>query len=161
VSLSMRRCVLSLISSQVVTRRDELGSFFENTLFWHQLLERNPKQLDDVTSKASKAVGWLLQHRLIEEEGPFLLPTPIGKAVAQSGLLPSTAVKFLEMLQSRGSAIEADFENHVCGLIHWVCCCDEFKSERAPRFLPFPTKGYTNSSGVLGSKALLHPLDRT
>jgi len=161
VSVSMRRTVLSLVSSQVVTTRDNMTDFFRNTLYWHQIRERNPKKLDDVVAAALGAVDWLIASNLIESDSGYLMPTPVGKAVAQSGLLPSTAVNFIQMISGAVAAIDGDFERHISGLVHWACQSDEFRSDTPSRFLPFPTRGFTNSTGFLQSAPLLAPLNRT
>lgn len=161
VSVSMRRTVLSLISSQVVTTKANMTDFFQNTLFWHQIRERNPKKLDDVLSSASASVDWLLENRLIDVDGDYLMPTPVGKAIAQSGLLPSTAVSFLSTIAPKSAVLEANFESHIAALVHWVCQCDEFRGDTPSRFLPFPSRGVTNSTGFLQSGPLIAPLNRT
>ncbi|MEQ1754685.1 MAG: DEAD/DEAH box helicase [Micropepsaceae bacterium] len=161
VSVSMRRTVLSLIASQVVTTRDNMTDFFQNTLYWHQIRERNPKMLEDVVASAIGSVDWLIASELIEADGDYLMPTPVGKAIAQSGLLPSTAVSFLKMMHVNLAAIESEFERHITGLIHWVCQSDEFRGETPSRFLPFPSRGVSHSTGFVQSQLLLAPLNRT
>lgn len=161
VGISMRRTVLSLIASQVVTSRDNMRDFFENTLYWHQIRERNPKKLDDVIATAYESVDWLVANGLVESDAGFLMPTPVGKAVAQSGLLPSTAVNFLQMMIANANAIEADFERYIGGLVHWVCQADEFRGDTPSRFLPYPGRGIAHSTGFLQNGPLLAPLNRT
>lgn len=162
VRLSMRRTVLALISFAVVNTRSRLTDFFQHSFYWHQIQERNPKKLDDVIRVALKSTDWLIENKLIEEEFDYLLPTPVGKAVAQSGLLPTTAVKFLGLLGSHAALLDAEFERYIPGLIHSVCNCDEFVSDRPSRFLPWPAgRRPVNSSGFLGAHPLLGPLDRT
>lgn len=161
VDISMRRTVLSLVASQVVTTRDNMRGFFENTLYWYQIRERNPKKLDDVIASALSALDWLESHGLLETDQGCLLPTPVGRATAQSGLLPSTTVSFLAVLTQRAGDIEADFEGYIPGLIHWACQCDEFQSRTPSRFLPYPGRGVTNSTGFLQAHPLLAVLNRT
>lgn len=162
VRLSMRRTVLSLIASRVVDARGILTDFFQNTFYWHQIRERNPRKLDDVIQSALRATDWLIEHRFIEEHGTVLLPTPVGKAVAASGLLPTTAVQFLEMIAANHAAVDQNFEGHIVGLLHWVCNCDEFAGPRPSRFLPFPAgRAPVHSTGFLQSHFLLTALDRT
>ncbi|MCJ2111529.1 hypothetical protein MKK64_10015 [Methylobacterium sp. E-025] len=162
VRLSMRRTVLCLISSRVVDRRDNLTAFFQNTFYWHQVRERNPRKLDDIMDSALKAVAWLVEKNFIEEDYEILIPTPLGKAVAGSGLLPIVAVNFLDMLVEKQALIEENFEKYIVGLIHWICQCDEFQAENLSRFLPYPTsRPPVHSVGVLQGHKLLAPLDRT
>jgi helicase len=162
VRLSMRRTVLSLIASRVVDARGILTDFFQNTFYWHQIRERNPRKLDDVIQSALRATDWLIEHRFIEEHGTVLLPTPVGKAIAASGLLPTTAVQFLEMIATNHAAIDQNFEAYIVGLIHWACNCDEFAGPRPSRFLPTASsRPPVHSTGYLQSHALLTALDRT
>jgi helicase len=162
VRLSMRRTVLSLVASRVVNAREALTEFFQNTLYWHQIQERNPRKLDDVIQSALRATDWLTEHRFIEEDHNVLLSTPVGKAVAWSGLLPTTAVQFLDLIATNHVTIDQDFEAHIVGLIHWACSCDEFAGPRPSRFLPWPIgRTPVHSTGFLQSHALLTALDRT
>ena len=162
VRLSMRRTVLALVSFNVVSNRGSLTDFFQHSFYWHQIRERNPKKLDDVIASAIMATDWLVEQRLLEEDYGIILATPVGKAVAQSGLLPSTAVSFIAMMTANSTALEADFESYITGLIHWVCNCPEFASERPSRFLPWPAgRRPVDSAGFLRTHTLLGPLDRT
>ena len=162
VRLSMRRTVLALVSFNVVSSRSSLTDFFQHSLYWHQLRERNPRKLDDVVASAIAATDWLLEQKLLEEDYGIILTTPVGKAVAQSGLLPTTAVAFIEMMTKHASSLEADFDNYIPGLIHWICSCPEFSSKRPSRFLPWPAgRRSVDSAGFLRTHALLSPLDRT
>lgn len=162
VRLSMRRTVLSLVSSRVIEARGTLTEFFQNTFYWHQIRERNPRKLEDVIQSALRATEWLISHHFIEEDYGILLSTPGGKAVAGSGLLPTTAVQFLAMIAENHSAIDHDFESYIVGLIHWVCQCEEFAGDRPSRFLPFPAgRAPVHSTGFLQAHKLLAALDRT
>ena len=129
----MRRTVLTLIASGVVRARSKLRDFFENTFFWYQISEHNPKKLDGIILKAEESVRWLVENKLIESHDDALIPTPLGKAVAQSGLLPTTAIDFCTAPQKFGPKLEAEFEKCVPALIHWACACDEFKGETPSR----------------------------
>lgn len=142
--------------------RSSLTDFFQHSLYWHQIRERNPKKLDDVVASAVAATDWLLEQKLLEEDYGIILATPVGKAVAQSGLLPTTAVAFIEMMTKHAASLEADFDNYITGLIHWVCSCPEFSSKRPSRFLPWPVgRRPVDSAGFLRTHVLLSPLDRT
>lgn len=162
VRLSMRRTVLALVSFRVVSTREELTDFFRNSFYWHQIRERNPKKLDNVIDAAVRSTDWLMQHNLIEEDFGSILPTPVGKAVAQSGLLPITAINFLDMITQKAGIIDVEFDRYIPGLIHWVCNCGEFASDLPSRFLPWPVgRAPVHSTAFLQAQPLLAPLDRT
>ncbi|MCZ8122357.1 MAG: DEAD/DEAH box helicase [Magnetospirillum sp.] len=162
VSISMRRTILTLIASGVVKLRSKLRDFFENTLFWHQISEHNPKSLDDIIVKADASVKWLVDAKLIENLEDAMIPTPLGKAVAQSGLLPSTAINFCAVLQKYCAALQVDFEKFVPAFIHWACASDEFRGEPPSRFLIYPTgRNPVASPDYLSAHPLFAPLDRT
>ncbi|MDQ0465582.1 helicase [Caulobacter ginsengisoli] len=162
VRLSMRRTVLALVTFGVVNKRELLTEFFQHSFYWHQIQERNPKKLDDVIATGLKSADWLIENKLVEEDYGLLLPTPVGKAVAQSGLLPTTAMAFLELLGKNADVLDREFERHIPALIHLVCGCDEFSGNRPSRFLPWPAgRAPVNSNGFLLAQPLLGPLDRT
>lgn len=162
VGLSMRRTVLTLIASGVVKARAEIREFFENSFFWYQVSENNPKKLDDIVDKADASVDWLADTQFIEALEDTLIARPLGKAVAQSGLLPTTAVSFQDVLQTHGANLEANFEKYVPALIHWTCCCDEFRGDLPSRFLVYPLgKNPVASAEFLLGNTLFAPIDRT
>lgn len=159
VDLSMRRTVLALIAHGVAAQRDSLADFFRHSLLWHQIRERSPHKLQPLIDTAAESVDWLAGARLIDEEFDVLFATPVGKAVAQSGLLPSTAMAFLATIQLCSAPIEAAFEAHLPGLLHWVVSCDEFVGETPSRFLPWPGRAPVDSMTFLRAYPLLAPID--
>ncbi len=65
-------------------------------------------------------------------------------------------------MTTTAAKLDADFDRRVPGLIHWVCSCDEFASDRPSRFLPWPARGRpVDSVGFLLAHEMLGPLDRT
>ena len=114
----MRRTVLSLVAARAVTSRETLRTFFENTFYWHQILEHNPKLLDTIVARGAQAVDWLLANHFIEESHSTLLATPLGRATAISGLLPETAKQFVDMLRANDASILNDFKAYELGLLH-------------------------------------------
>ena len=124
--LSMRRTVLTLVAAGVAGTMPALRDFFENTYSWHLLLERNPAKLGQVIAKAEQALDWLVDAELAEQQDDTYLVTPLGQATARSGLLPATARAFVELLKQHAEDFEGNFNDFVGGLIHWVCCSDEF-----------------------------------
>lgn len=162
VDLSMRRTVLALISHGVVGQRERLVDFFRLSLLWHQIREHNPAQLQKIVDSALSATDWLIAAGFVEDEFDVLIASPVGKAVAQSGLHPTTAIAFLKMMTGAASNIDAAFEQHVPGLLHWVSSCDEFCGSRPSRTLPWPSgQAPMDSVSFLQSYPMLAPIDRT
>jgi helicase len=112
--------------------------FFRNTLYWHQILERNPGKLETLEAESIQAIRWLVENRLLEEREETLLITPLGYGAAISGLLPSTAVQFAEMLRRMTQQLSTSFEQWVPGLIYAACASDEFRGSTPSRYFPFP-----------------------
>lgn len=161
VTISMRKTVLMLVASGLVVESGALRNFFENTLYWHQTLERNSSKLKEVVLSSELALAWLVNNRFIEQHDKTLLATPFGKATSASGLLPSTAAEFAEMLLKYRERLEQNFDEFICGLLHFACGSEEMLGEIATRFLPY-TNGYSPGSiPFLTGRRLLRPLDRS
>ena len=160
-SLPMRRTVLILVAAGVAGTMPALREFFENTYFWHLVLERNSAKLDKVIDNAEQALDWLVNEGLAEQHDDTYLVTPLGQATARSGLLPMTARAFVALLEKHTKDFEEKFNDFIGGLIHWVCCSDEFTGQAPSRFLPYPI-GHTalGSSTFVAGQQLLYPLDR-
>ena len=160
-SLPMRRTVLILVAAGVAGTMPALREFFENTYFWHLVLERNSAKLDKVIDNAEQALDWLVNEGLAEQHDDTYLVTPLGQATTRSGLLPMTARAFVALLEKHTKDFEEKFNDFIGGLIHWVCCSDEFTGQAPSRFLPYPI-GHTalGSSTFVAGQQLLYPLDR-
>ena len=66
------------------------------------------------------------------------------------------------MLNERAQDIEDRFNDMIGGLIHWICCSDEFFGDTPSRFLPFPIGGTSAGSATfVAGYPLLCALDRT
>jgi len=138
VRLSMRRTVLSLLSYQLIDTVPSLRSFFENTLYWHQIKERSPEKLDEVLKIAEQSLQWLNSHGFSEIINERHFVTLRGKAIAHSGLTPETALDFITEIVARSTEIDDDFENYIPAILHWVVSSPEFCGEKPARFLPYP-----------------------
>ncbi len=159
--LSMRRAVLTLLAARVAGTTPAIRDFFENTYYWHLILERNPAKLDKIIAKAEQALDWLIDAELAEQYDDTYLATPLGQATARSGLLPATARAFVVLLKQHAEHFEEHFNDFVGGLIHWVCCSDEFTGQAPSRFLPYPIGGLApGSSTFVSGQQLLCPVDR-
>jgi len=85
VTLSVRRTVLFLVAARAVSSKAELTTFFQNTFYWHQILENNPKLLDVIVAKANKAIDWQKARQIdtLGRGGEWSAPYEISK---KSGL---------------------------------------------------------------------------
>src|SRR6266849_899755 len=162
LTLSVRRTVLSLVAARAVSSKAELTVFFQNTFYWHEVLENNPKLLDEIINKATTAVDWLLENRFVEESHSTILPTPLGKSTSLSGLLPETAQRFVELLATSSKQMIEDFSANEVALIHWATTCPEFADEVPSRFLPWPSGQMKPESSVFMQRVThLTAWDRT
>lgn len=160
VALSLRKTILMLVASRLASSFDEVIAFFRETLYWYQMLERNPRLLTSLQTKSKAAIRWLMQHGLLHEEGGNLLVTQLGNGTALSGLLPATAVQFAEILRGFSTEFERSFEDWIDGLIYTACASDEFRGDRPSRFLPWPMRQSYDSVAFWSSKKLPVALDR-
>lgn len=160
VNLSLRKSILSLVASNLVSSFDEVMKFFENTLYWYQTLNRNPAKLEALESESRAAIDWLANHGMLEIHDGSLLITPLGKGAAISGLLPSTAVQLVQILRDKQTDLTNHFEEWSVGLIYAACASNEFCSDRPSRFLPYPGQAGSDSMGFWSAKKLPVSLDR-
>jgi helicase len=161
VNLSIRKSILTLVASGLASSFAEVMTFFENTLYWYQTLNRNPTKLATLTTESRAAVDWLNVNALIREQAGTLFNTPLGNAAAMSGLLPSTAVQLAAMLRALAPQLIANFDAWIPGLIYAACASDEFRAERPSRFFPFPSPTTYESVTFWGTQQLPVELDRT
>lgn len=160
VNLSLRKSILTLVASGLASSFAEVMTFFENTLYWYQTLNRNSAKLATLTTESHAAVDWLIANALAREQTGTLFVTPLGNAAAMSGLLPATAVQLAAMLRIIGPKLEASFEEWIPGLIYAACASDEFRAQRPSRFFPFPSQTTYESVTFWGTKLLPVELDR-
>lgn len=160
VNLSVRKSILTLVASGLASSFTEVMTFFENTLYWYQTLNRNPTKLATLTTESRTAVDWLNANALIREQAGTLFITPLGNAAAMSGLLPATAVQLAAMLRAIGPKLAVSFDEWIPGLIYAACASDEFRAERPSRFFPYPSQTTYESVTFWGTKQLPVDLDR-
>lgn len=161
VNLSLRKSILTLVASGLASNFADVMTFFENSLYWYQTLNRNPAKLATLTTESRDAVYWLVTSTLVREKDGTLFISPLGMATAVSGLLPSTAVQFSAMLRSIAAKLASDFDEWIPGLIYAACASDEFRAERPSRFFPFPSPTTYESVTYWGTKSLPVELNRT
>ena len=100
VNVSLRKTILTLVASRVAADLIEIMQFFRNTLYWYQLLERNPAKIDALETRSISAIKWLVENKLLKEEEDTLIVTPLGKGAALSGLLPATGYAIGESFEA-------------------------------------------------------------
>ncbi len=161
VNLSVRKSILTLVASALATSFTEVMTFFQNTLYWYQTLNRNPTKLETLTTESRAAIDWLNSNELIREQSGTLSITPLGNAAAISGLLPATAVQLAAMLRAIAPRLIANFDEWVPGLIYAACASDEFRAQRPSRFFPYPSQTSYESVTYWAGKLLPVELDRT
>lgn len=159
LKLSLRRTLLSLVASNIANTVEQIDLFFENTLYWHQVLRSNANSQAVLQRRSRDAVAWLTANGLATDAEGELKPTQLGRATAISGLLPETAVNFYGMLDANRTLLEQNFDDVSDGTIYACCASGEFRAKPPSRFLPF---GAANSFGGFDfwrSKKLLGQFD--
>ncbi|GGA37334.1 DEAD/DEAH box helicase [Dyella nitratireducens] len=161
VNLSLRKSILGLVAAGLASSFEGLMDFFKNTLYWYQTLDTNPAKLAALGSESTAAIEWLAQYDLIAALNNSLTITPLGKAAALSGLLPTTAVQFAQILRTLAPDLAAGFEPNAQGLIYAACASDEFRSNHPSRFLPYPSQSVYESVAYWATRKLPIALDRS
>jgi helicase len=161
LSLSLRKTVLSLVASNLANSLSDINEFFQNTLYWYQTLDRNPKKLASLDTGSAEAVKWLVENELITEDEGTLRITALGKATAMSGLLPDTAVDFAKMLKFIGPTVKQLFDEYADGFIYACCECQEFRAKKPSRFLPYVGPDSVGALNFWQSRKLPVKLDRS
>lgn len=137
LSLSLRKTLLSLVASRVVSTETSIDDFFENTLLWFQLLKGDAQKQAELKRKSREAMTWLTTNGLIEDVDGESRVTGLGKATAISGLLPETAVYWGRILRQHADVLKSDFDSVIDGLLYVVCGSPEYKAQKPSRFLPY------------------------
>ena len=159
-TLSMRRTILTLIASRIVDSTKSIEAFWNHSLYWHQIGDASHERLQRIIQTAKEATAWLAEAGMVEQYEEVLIATPLGRATAGSGLLPSTTHAFARILASRNDEIDGSFPEFIPAIVHWVCSCDEFIGDTPSRFLPYPARVTDSSTGFLAGQRLIAPLDR-
>ena len=159
VNASLRKSILTLIASRVAADLDEIMEFFRHTMYWYQLLERNPAKAEALETGSVSAIEWLVENELLEEEDDSLIVTPLGQGAALSGLLPATAVQLARVLNRFRTELNDSFEDWIPAVVHAVCASDELRGDRPSRFFPF-VRAVHDSMVYWGNERLACQLDR-
>lgn len=136
--ISQYKIILFLISSQHIKTEEALKGFLQKSFYYHLKGEHNPHSLQSLLNDANDTIKWLLEEKLIEEDHKTLLATSLGKAIAETGLLPHTAVTLLKTIKENSQILSTNFEEHIPAILHAICSSEEFKDHNNSRFLPYP-----------------------
>lgn len=136
-SLSVRKIILQLISCECASDAASSRKFLENTLFWYQVQDKNPRKLDEIVQKIEDAIKWLVDAEMLVGVGEKYAATKLGQAVSRTGLLPSTALSFISLLRGYSDNLEKNFEDFEVALLLAACSSDEFDKDIGQRFLPY------------------------
>ena len=159
VNVSLRKSILTLVASRTASDLGEVMQFFRHTMYWYQLLEKNPTKLAELETRSRSAIAWLVDNDLLEGDSDTLFVTPLGQGAALSGLLPATAVQLAQVLNGLKAELNESFDDWIPALIHAACSSDEFRGERPTRFFPFVRPVY-DSIVYWGNKRLTRGLNR-
>ncbi len=108
----LRMQVLGLIASGEVSSRKNLLKFFSKTFFAQQYAD-----MGKIEVKLDKVIGLLLKYGFVSSTKEKLLPTRIGKRVAELYIDPESAHLLIEKIKS-GRKNEMFW-------IHSICSCNE------------------------------------
>ena len=144
-SCSLRKIVLAMIASKVVRRPDDLLKFFEDTLWWQQTLDRNPKVLEEFPRLLEGATEYLEQNKLIVRGKGRIFATRIGVATAGTGLLPQTVIQLLDLFRKNITEFDKAQSTWQPAAIHAICASEEF-GENGQRLLPYAWKNQPQDS---------------
>ena len=154
-SVGLRKTVLAIIAAGLADSYESIIRFFKNTLYWYQTLENNPVKLQSLEAKTSESINWLLKQNLIITEGTELTVTSFGVVTATTGLLPSTAVQFANLLATHRERLDTEFEKVVPGLIYSVIMSEEFSGDKPTRYLTYQPEEYESVSFLRGQELLM------
>lgn len=146
---SLRLAILQLVACGICKTEPEINSFFSDSFWWHQALEHNPAQIENVTRLIRTAIEWHLENELIIQNAPLLLPTLLGAAIATTGLLPETGTNILALIDENSP--QFDDNSYILPLIHAVCASEEFKDSIGQRYLPY---SYQNQPEFVALQAI-------
>jgi len=112
-----------------------LNQFYEQTFWYYQTLERNPKLIETLLPKIKDSINWLSEHNLIKNINSKIFPTRLGTAIFSTGLLPSTGTWLLKIIQR--NIVKFESPAFQLPLLHAICASDEFSEEIGQRYLPY------------------------
>jgi helicase len=87
----LKMYVLSLIAMNMINTKDEIKSFFANTLYAYQF-----QDLDSFNHNLFRIINVLKDYGFVEQDDDYFVASPMGKKVSELYLNPDTANYFLE-----------------------------------------------------------------
>ena len=142
---------LQLVASGLCSNRGDVEQLLCTTFSATREQDRNAKAFEKWPATISRAIDGLVQTALlIETSKGVITATPIGKAVAFSGLLPQTGVYLLDYLRKKNNILASCLPSAASGgdmakltfLLFNVCYSSpefrRFTGTSPTRFLPWP-----------------------
>ncbi|MDO8373868.1 MAG: DEAD/DEAH box helicase [Polaromonas sp.] len=143
--------VLQLVSSKLCSNREELQKLLCTTFSALREEDKNITAFKTWPGKIHSAVDELLEKGLLLETSiGLLVPTPVGKAIGHSALLPETGLFLLQYIVKNAkhliTLLPANGKQNDALQLSMLlfCCClssPEFRPQggvKPTRFLPFP-----------------------
>jgi helicase len=143
---SMRKILLQIIASRLCGNKQEVIKFFESTFFWHRKVDSDQYAPEEIKSRIAEDIDWLLKNKLLDKDNDNLFPTHLGRTVAASSLLPSTATFILDKIKT--NLVDAQSIDFEIALFHLICACDEFDDKIGQRHLPFANRNEPDANAV-------------
>ena len=108
----LRMQVLGLVATGEITSKDSLLNFFSKTFFAHQY-----KNMEQIESKLERIIDQLVGYGFLTLSGKKILPTILGKRVAELYIDPDSANMLIEKIMSKKTSDVF--------LLHTICLCSE------------------------------------
>lgn len=159
LACSLRKVVLAVVASKVVRYRSSLLEFFRETLWWHQMQDRNAEKLDELPELLDRALEYLQESNLVTLSGKNVFATRLGVATAGTGLLPNSVVELIEIFKQHESVFTDEVES-IPAILHSACASSEF-GENGQKYLPYSRNRQPerNSSFWLRARKLFRAID--
>lgn len=148
-----KQIILQLVSSGIATNAEKITTLLKSTFSGLKTQDTNTPKYNTWDDFISQAISWNIKYGLLLlKDGNAILATPLGRSVAQSGLLVETAVFLVKFFLKKGLSLVEYFCNSNqseqlgaidYALIHLFFSTPEFHgwdNTKNTRFLPWQLK---------------------
>ncbi len=121
----LKMYLLSLISMNMINAKNEIKSFFSNTLYAHQF-----KDLESLNYNIFKIIDILKDYNFVEQEDDYYIATKLGKKVSELYLNPDTAHYFysnIDKFIDKFTAEKIITRYDIYSLLYFIVNCSEMK----------------------------------